>query len=251
MVPALKRHPVAIQAFFRHSLVLTYAVPREIVQPFMAPGLAPDCHGPWAFVAAAMVQTERLRPMGLPGWFGQSFFLTGYRVFVRFSAASGKTLRGLKVIRSDTDRRGMQWLGNAFTHYAYRKVDADVEASEERLSIRVRSGDGTSDLAVTAHLDQEGLPEGSVFADCKEARRFAGPMPFTFDYEPETGSMVVVEGVRTQWNPKLVQVEVSELALLCEPPVCGCQPILSSAFYLHDVSYRWKPGVVMKVAATK
>jgi hypothetical protein len=247
MVNTLKRHPIAVKAFFRHSLVLTYAVPRQVVEPMLPPGLTPDCHGEWAFIAAAMVQTERLRPVGFPGWLGQSFFLTGYRIFTRFHTDGGKTLRGLKVIRSDTDRRSMQVLGNAFTHYAYRKVNADIVASPDALSVRVVSQDGSSNVSVIAHLNREGLPEGSVFANAKEARRFAGPMPFTFDYEPETESMVVVEGVRKEWNPRLIQVDVSELSFLNQPPLDEARPILSSAFYLHDVNYRWRPGTIMKV----
>jgi hypothetical protein len=247
MVHTLKRHPIAVKAFFRHSLVLTYAVPKEVIEPMLPPGLTADCHGEWAFVAAAMVQTERLRPVGIPGWLGQSFFLTGYRVFTRFHAENGKTLRGLKVIRSDTDKRTMQVLGNAFTHYAYRKVEAELTASQEELSITVKSHDGTSNVSVIAYLSQEGLPAGSVFENAKQARRFAGPMPFTFDYEPETDSMVVVEGVRKEWSPKLIQVDVSELSFLSQPPFDKVDPILSSAFYLHDVNYRRRPGQIMKV----
>ena len=33
MFAALRRHPFAVEAFFRHSLVLTYASPAEVLQP--------------------------------------------------------------------------------------------------------------------------------------------------------------------------------------------------------------------------
>ena len=52
------------------------------------------------------------------------------------------------------------------------------------------------------------LPEGSPFPDLKEARKFAGPLPFTFDYEEETHSIVRIQGVRQRWNPEPVAVEV-------------------------------------------
>ena len=35
----LKRHPLPVQAWFRHSLVLTYAFPRNLLQPLLPPGL--------------------------------------------------------------------------------------------------------------------------------------------------------------------------------------------------------------------
>jgi hypothetical protein len=41
------------------------------------------------------------------------------------------------------------------------------------------------------------LPAGSPFSSVREARRFAGPLPFTFDYEEQTHSIVAVYATRT------------------------------------------------------
>ena len=60
--------------------------------------------------------------------------------------------------------------------------------------------------------------------------------------------MVVVEGVRKEWNPKMIQADVAELAFLKQAPFDRVQPILSSAFYIHDVHYRWRPGDVMGIS---
>jgi len=40
----LKRHPIPIKAFFRHSLVLTYAFPERLLEPLMPPGLVLDTY---------------------------------------------------------------------------------------------------------------------------------------------------------------------------------------------------------------
>ena len=66
MLHLLKRHPISISAFFRHSLVLTYALPPEILAPLLPKGLVLDLFQGHAFLAIAMVQTERLRPSFLP-----------------------------------------------------------------------------------------------------------------------------------------------------------------------------------------
>ena len=58
------------------------------------------------------------------------------------------------------------------------------------------------------------LPESSPFPDLKTARRFAGPLPFTFDYEPQTHSIVKIEGVHENWDPQPVAVEVSKATFL-------------------------------------
>jgi len=120
MFPALKRHPIPVVARFRRVLVLTYAFPQDLLRPLLPPGLELDTFHDFGFVAVALVQTERLRPAFLPRWMGQDFFLSGYRIFARFTTSSGRTLRGLRILRSDTDKPLMAFFGNLLTHYNYQ-----------------------------------------------------------------------------------------------------------------------------------
>jgi hypothetical protein len=105
MLAALRRHPIPIRAFFRHSLVLTFAYPEDVLRPLLPPGLVLDAYEGSGFVAIALVQTERLRPVGVPPALGRDFFLSGYRIFSRLRRPDGKVLRGLRIIRSDADSR--------------------------------------------------------------------------------------------------------------------------------------------------
>ena len=77
MFDSLRRHPFAVDAFFRHSLVLTFAYPTSLLQPLLPPGLTVDEHEGHGFVAIALVQTEKLRPAVFPAWAGRDFFLAG------------------------------------------------------------------------------------------------------------------------------------------------------------------------------
>ena len=110
MLSFLKNHPFAVEAFFETSLVLTYAVPKEEAQKLIPPCLTLDTHQDrWAFVAMAMVQTKGLRPKGLPAFMGNDFFLIGYRVFVRYQNEAGKRLRGLYILKSQTNKKKMEF----------------------------------------------------------------------------------------------------------------------------------------------
>ena len=51
MLYALKRHPLPIRAFFRHCLVLTYALPAKLLEPLLPPGLTLDTYQEFGFVA--------------------------------------------------------------------------------------------------------------------------------------------------------------------------------------------------------
>jgi len=245
----LRRHPIPVLAHFRHSLVLTYALPRELLEPLLPPGLVLDTHGEFGFVAIAMVQAEGLRPAFLPRFLGQNFFLTGYRIFARYRTRGGRWLRGLRILRSDTDRRLMVIAGNLLTHYNYRRVKAAVREKNSQIEIDVSTADGAADVHVAADLGNRpgAPPECSPFANWHEARLFAGPLPFTFDYEPETQSLVLIEGVRRKWNPQPVAVEVSRCSFFDREPFIRAEPILANAFHVANIDYRWNRGVVEAV----
>lgn len=241
----LKRHPFPVVAHFRHSLVLTYALPQDVLRPLLPQGLTLDTFGDVGFLAIALVQTEALRPAFLPPVLGQDFFLSGYRIFARFQTRTGRTLRGLRILRSDTDRALMARFGNLLTHYHYRRATVAFSAEAGRLEIDIDTPRAEADLHVIADLrEARTLPAGSPFSDWHQARLFAGPLPFTFDYEAETNSIIVIEGVRQNWRPQPVNVEVHRSSFLEHAPFAAASPVLASAFHVADIPYRWKRGVV-------
>lgn len=255
MLHVLRRHLLAIRTRFGHSLVLTYAFPPAVLAPLLPPGLAleryeaPDgtAH---AFVAIGIVSVTGLRPAALPArparfrGPGPAGVLTGYRVFARFPTPGGRTMRGLYILRSDTQRRLIAVAGNLLTRYHYHlgRIRLTVEAG--RLTATVDSRDGAADLTVTADLDSAPapLPPGSPFADDAAARRFAGPLPYTFDYEASTQSIVVVKAHRSAWRPEPVAVTVSRRTFLDRGPFAGAEPVLAQAFHVADLDYGWHRG---------
>lgn len=139
--------------------------------------------------------------------------------------------------------------GNLLTHYNYHKCEAALREGGERLEVHVRTRDGRGDLDVAADR-QEGavLPPGSPFADWREARRFAGPLPWTFDYEVQTRSIVRIKGVREHWEPRPVALERVWSAFLEGPAFGGARPVLASAFHTRGIDYRWERGVREPIA---
>ena len=129
--PFLNANPFAVDAWFDSSCTLTFAEPKEQVAARIPECLEPDTHDDrWGFVAVAIVQTRHLRPAGFPKWLGSDFILVGYRFFVRYKSASGRSLRGLYILRSETDKTRMALLGNLFTRYRYVKTDIHIEDSD-------------------------------------------------------------------------------------------------------------------------
>jgi hypothetical protein len=237
---ALPKHPFGVDAFFRQSLVLTFALPQVQLIPRLPDPLALDTfQDRWGFVAFALVDTHALRPSGFPVWMGQDFFLAGYRIFVRYQDQRGKRLRGLYILESQTDSWRMARLGNAMTHYNYRKITVRHHENGEGYS----SVSSPSEDFLVEYGQMKGeasLPAGSPFASWKEARRFAGPLPFTFTYLPKEEKVMIVEGVRQGWSPQPVNIHRWTLPWLHRQG--WGQAILASAFRVTNVPYHWKKG---------
>lgn len=240
---ALKNHPFAVEAHFDHSLVLTVAVPKDQLE-----GLIPECleldtfDDTWAFLAVAMVQTRQLRPKGFPKWMGNNFFLIGYRIFVRYTTNAGKRLRGLYILRSETDKSKMKFFGNLFTHYHYFKTDVSIRTDQSLKTIR--SAKSALEIVIEDTSDPVSLPAGSPFSSWKEARRFAGPLPHTFTYNKEDHTVLIIEGHRQNWKPQPVHVHRSTIGFINSMNLRGA--ILANAFEIKDIPYMWKKGRIEK-----
>ncbi len=235
----LKRHPFPVVAWFDRVIAVSFAFPVEILRPLIPEPLEIDCHEGFGFVTVALVWTKGLRPAAFPAFMGQDFFLAGYRIFTRLHDENNRRLRGLKILRSETDKARMVVTGNLLTHYQYRRVK--LEESDSRVRTWRPNGNETLDLSYDLDAEPDAPPTGSPFADLRAARKFAGPMPFTFDAEGD-GRFLIIEGRRQEWTPRPVKITDWKVSLFNEPPFRGVTPLLANAFRVEGVPYRWECG---------
>lgn len=239
MLSFLKDHPFAVEAFFESSLVLTFSLPKEELESLLPECLELDTYNDkYAFIAVAMVQTKDLRPKGFPKFMGNDFFLIGYRIFVRYTNNKGKRLRGLYILKSETDKRKMELMGNFFTHYNY--TTTDITQTEQTNIREITSIKSNFKVTLEKTKGEIPLPKDSPFKDWAEARRFAGPLPFTFTYNSEKKEILIIEGVRQNWTPKPVSVLEYDFSFLKSLKLK--KPALANVFIITDIPYYWKKG---------
>lgn len=245
----LKRHPFPVVARFERVVAVSFAFREKVLRPMVPRGLELDGYEGLGFVTVALVWTSGMRPAFMPAACGQDFFLAGYRIFTRLRDESGRRLRGLKILRSETERLRMVTLGNLMTGYNYRLVHLDARNNDPSFRVKTTLPDGevTLDLGFETGDDLP-LPEGSPFPDWRTARRFAGPMPFTFSPQ-EDGSFVVIEGSRDSWTPRPVRITDWKVGLFNELPFMGSRPVLANAFMVEDIAYRWEKGRIIRPGA--
>ena len=235
----LQDHPFAVEAHFKSSTVLTFALPKVDLESFIPPRLELDSfQDKWAFLAIAMVETKHLRPQGFPKLLGNDFFLIGYRIFVRYTNSRGKRLRGLYILESQTNKKKMEYLGNLFTHYQYSTTDIGVQ--NELKEKRISSTGSAFDIRINTTTEYPELPSSSPFSNWREARRFAGPLPFTFTFKEDKKQVLIIEGVRQNWTPQPLQVEAFHFGFLERKGLEHAR--LANAFEVKNIPYYWKKG---------
>lgn len=250
MLPFLKKHPFPVQAFFDYSVVFSFAVPKAELENKIPPCLELDTFEKidtngktqsYSFLAVAMVKTRELRPKGFPSFMGNDFFLIGYRIFVNYINSEGKKLRGLYILKSETDKLKMKFLGSIFTQYNYSIIDIATQKTENGLFI---SSQKTDFLAKVAFEKEAELPKNSPFQNWKEARRFAGPLPNTFTFNSKTNEVLTIKGKRQNWRPNPVKVLEYKIPFLETLGLQEC--ILTNAFVIENIPYQWEKGKLDK-----
>lgn len=182
---------------------------------------------------------KTFKTKGFPKIFGNNFFLAGYRVFVRYIDNSGKRLRGLYILKSETDKKKMELLGNIFTHYKY--TTTDICQTRHNDVIKINSiNSGFKVIVDTSVKENISLPDGSLFSDWREARRFAGSLPFTFAFNNQTKKVIIIEGVRENWIPTPVSVLDYSFSFLDKMKLHDFN--LANSFIIKNIPYYWKKG---------
>jgi len=239
MFSFLKNHPFAVEAYFQYSIVLTFAFPKKDLEQLIPACLSLDVFDDkWAFVAVALVQTNDLRPKGFPKLLGNDFILAGYRVFVKYTSNVGKRLRGLYILKSETNKKMMEILGNVFTRYSY--TTTDIKQEQHQQVFHIFSARSNFNIRFQAGDEQTSLPPDSPFADWKQARKFAGPLPFTFTYDERSNEVLIIEGVRENWVPKPLKVIDYYIPFINS--LASAKGILANAFIINNIPYYWKKG---------
>lgn len=132
----------------------------------------------------------------------------------------------------------MEIIGNLFTHYNY--TTTDIRQTEKENTKEIESLQSKFKVIFSKTENHISLPGNSPFADWKEARRFAGPLPFTFTYDQEKKEVLIIEGVRQNWIPQPLEIISYQLGFLNTLPLT--KPILANAFIIKNIPYYWKKG---------
>ena len=131
-------------------------------------------------------------------------------------------------------------MGNVFTHYNY--TTTDVHQAEDAKGKEISSEKSKFKININKQGEEVSLPHSSPFSNWKEARRFAGPLPFTFTYNEQTKEVLIIEGVRRNWKPKPVDITNYDFDFINSMNFKN--HVLANAFVVENIPYSWKKGTI-------
>jgi hypothetical protein len=233
--------PFAIKTWFDCFIVLIYSVDKEKAGALLPYPLIHEEHGGKALMAAAFVKSKKFRPAFLPAFMGTSFNLVGYRHMASYQRSDGKKIRGLKIIQSGTNRKFMQLGGNELTQYKFNYNPIVIENNNGNISMQ---GDGVKIIAKENLSDTEiPLPANSIFESWTHARKYGGPLLYTFEVEPASKTVIITEGSRKHWQPRPVEIIEADIDFFKQSPYAEMNPVLSAAYLVKNIPYSWKKAV--------
>ena len=203
----LRRHPVSDRAHLEDCLTLTYALPPRVLRRFCRRDSSSRPSAATASSPSRWSRRDRCARRRCPTRSDSDFFLAGYRVFTHGSARrrthAARPAHPAQRRRPPVDGRRRQSV-HALQLSPLRRRGRSPRRSHHACASR--RADDSGDLDVTADLTMPRCRPDRRFAPLREARRFAGPLPFTFDYEPETASPSSRSRRRaTTWRPAPVR----------------------------------------------
>ncbi|MBI2335390.1 MAG: DUF2071 domain-containing protein [Deltaproteobacteria bacterium] len=249
MLYLFKRHRFPTKALLREALVLTFALPAALLEPWLAPSLKLETlhrdKKNYGLLYLTLFQMEALRLASLPSWLGKNLFLASYGLLVRYKTKNGKLLRGFRTLRSDTDQRVFSIFGNFFTHDYFQLADARINKNPHLIHIQLKTiyNQANLDLKIKFDHPTTALPKGSLFKNEKEAKLLGDLPNYYLNYERETHSMIVIPMERPQWRTQFVPTEIIRCSFFNQEGFNTSRPILLSSVYAHDIECLWKAGM--------
>ena len=234
--------PFPVKAWFDFFVVLFFSIDKDNTLKLIPTPLALDTHNDKALFAVAIVNTKQFRPAFLPKWMGMDFNLVGYRFLTTWQTPEGKQIRGLKIIKSQTNQKFMKILGDKLTQYQFNYNPIQVKTEDSLVTIE---GNGINiKLKIHEEPSLTPLPQNSIFENWTYARKFAGPLLYTFEVNEFKKQLTITEGTRKNWTPKPIEVISFDLDFLKEEKIKNLNPILSAAFMVRNIPYSWKKAVI-------
>ena len=234
----------AVQGVIGRRILVNYRVDPGTVVRLLPSPFRPKTVGGFAIGGICLIRLEHERPRGLPAWIGATSENAAHRIAVEWDT-DGARHEGVFVPRRDTSSRFNAMLGGRVFPGVYHHARFDVQESDGRYRIDMRSDDGTTRLHVDGRIALS-LPKASVFGSIEAASEFFRRDALGYSSSSNTSEFEGIELHTETWSVEPLDVVRVESSLFDDPS--QFPPGTSEfdcALLMKDVAHEWRTHEAM------
>lgn len=228
-----------VQGIIDRRILINYRVAPERVAAVLPKPFEPHLVKGNSIVGICLIRLKKIRPRFLPEIFGLSSENAAVRIAVRWQS-DGKEQFGVYIPRRDSSSIINQMVGGRLFPGVHHAADFDVDETERRFKVRMRSRDGKTYVKVDASLSDH-VPVHSVFESVGAASRFfeagnLGYSPGTRDHQYD-GLQCDIH----KWGMQPLAIDRLDATLpVGEGLTLSDQSVFDSAFLMRDIRHCWR-----------
>jgi len=159
-----------IQGTIDRRMLVNYRVDPDVAAGLLPAPFRPKLANGFAMAGICLIRLKHVRPSFVPVDAGIGSENAAHRFAVEWER-DGNLHEGVFIPRRDSNSRLNSILGGRLFPGVHNHAHFDVAESETHLSVKLKSDDGITCVAVEARV-AESLPTGSVFKSLEEASQF-------------------------------------------------------------------------------
>lgn len=162
--------PPTLEGIIERRLLINYRVDPSAIQPMLPATFRPQIVKGSAVAGICLLRLGALRPRGLPGWTGLRSENAAHRIAVEWDGPDGLST-GVYIPRRDSASLVNVLVGGRLFPGVHHRAKFEIEETRERLSVRLRSRDGSTAVSINATVSDH-FGGSRLFGDLAEASRF-------------------------------------------------------------------------------
>lgn len=198
----------AVRGLIDRRILANYRIDAEVMARLLPAPFRPKLANGHAIGGICLIRLEGIRPRLLPLPWGIRSENAAHRIAVEWEV-DGRLREGVYIPRRDTDSRLNTLAGGTIFPGVHHHATFEVEESDRRLSVELRSDDGETRVLVRGTVSNR-LPDASVFSSVGEASAFFEAGSLGYSATREEGRYDGLELRCAEWRVQPLTVDEVE-----------------------------------------
>lgn len=226
-----------IRGLIERRILANYRVDPQVVERLLPTPFRPQLVEGYAIAGICLIRLSQVRPRSWPAWTGIGSENAAHRFAVEWEER-GAVRTGVFIRRRDSNSWLNSLAGGRIFPGVHHHARFDVREQEDRFHVALRSDDGETHVAVTAHL-ADSLP-ASVFSTLGEAAAFFQSGSLGYSPNRIGNHLQGLELSCQTWRLEPLAVEAVSSSLFDDTTIFPAGSAeFDSAFLMRNIEHEW------------